>query len=291
MKRNVFIFFVIILLLAFHVSAENVIDNANLLTEEEENSLSEAITVIGNNYSFDVVILTTEDTEGKEIESFADDYYDYNGYGYGSAYDGMLFVIDMSERIFTTSTCGSGIYLFSDYTLDNIHNEIIPYLSSEDYYTAFSEYLSQAEYVLRSAFAQPDNDAYTPELPDSYYDHSEYNESLYTYDEYEKDGSFYLTFEIGVIVISLIIGLITVSVMKSGMKNIGISKNANNYTGRDKLTLIRSVDRFMYSNVTKTRINNDSNNSHRSGSSFGGGHSSTRIGSSGRSHGGRSGHF
>ncbi|MBQ9922505.1 MAG: TPM domain-containing protein [Clostridia bacterium] len=282
--------FVLVLLLSVNAFAANIVDDAGLLTSTEINNLELMTESIYDEYNFDIAVVTVNSTDGKTIEEFADDYYDYNGYGYGESFDGMIFVIDMSEREFTSSTCGNGIYLFSDYTLDNIHNEIIPYLSSGEYFTAFSEYLNLTEYVLYSAYTETSQPV--PDIPstEEYFPEDIYNEDLYTYED--TDGDFYLTFEIGAVIVSLIIGLITVSVMKSGMKNIGIQKNANIYTKPGDLFLTRSVDRFMYSNVTKTRINTDSNNgSGRSGSSFGGGHSSTRIGSSGRTHGGRSGRF
>lgn len=282
--KKLILLFVFTVLLSLTVCAANIVDDADLLTTEEEGALEAKTSEIETDYGFDIVIVTVDSTDGKSIEAFADDYYDFNGYGYGDTYDGMIFVIDMSERAFTTSTCGNGIYLFSDYTLDNIHDTVIPYLSDEEYFTAFSEYISLAEYVLYSAYTQASQPV--PDYEEEHFNEDIYNEDIYTYSE--TDADFYIFLEIGAFIIALIIGFVTVSVMKSSMKNIGVQKNANMYTKPGDLLLTRSVDRFMYSNVTKARINN---NYSGSGSSFGGGHSSTRIGSSGRSHGGRSGSF
>lgn len=287
--KNLILFLLISICLIASVSAQSIVDNAELLTDSEEALLEERTASVRESYDYDVVILTIDSLDGEDILSYANDYYDYNGYGVGSGYDGMIFVISMAERDFGTSTCGSGIYYFSDYTLDNIHENITPSLSAGEYFDAFDEYINQVEYVLYSAAIEEQPASANTTMPE-YNLSGGYDSSLYTYDEGEvSTAEVYIFMEIGIIIVALVIGLITVSVMKSPMKNIGIKKDADSYTGADDLKLKRQIDRFIYSNVSKTRI--ETNNSSGSRSSFGGGHSSTSFGSSGRMHGGRSGKF
>lgn len=287
--KNLIFFLLITICFVASATAQSIVDNAELLTDSEEALLEERAAAVRESYDYDVAILTINSLDGEDILSYANDYYDYNGYGVGSGYDGMIFVISMAERDFGTSTCGSGIYYFSDYTLDNIHENIVALLSAGKYFDAFSEYINRVEYVLYSAAIEKQTnsaDAVVPEynLSDSY------NSNLYTYEDVEvSTAEVYIVAEIGIIIIALIIGLITVTVIKSPMKNIGIKKDADIYTGANDLKLKRQIDRFIYSNVSKTRI--ETNNSSGSRSSFGGGHSSTSFGSSGRVHGGRSGKF
>ncbi len=287
--KNLIFFLLITICFVASATAQSIVDNAELLTDSEEALLEERAAAVRESYDYDVAILTINSLDGEDILSYANDYYDYNGYGVGSGYDGMIFVISMAERDFGTSTCGSGIYYFSDYTLDNIHENIVALLSAGKYFDAFSEYINRVEYVLYSAAIEKQTnsaDAVVPEynLSDSY------NSNLYTYEDVEvSTAEVYIVVEIGIIIIALIIGLITVTVIKSPMKNIGIKKDADIYTGANDLKLKRQIDRFIYSNVSKTRI--ETNNSSGSRSSFGGGHSSTSFGSSGRVHGGRSGKF
>lgn len=289
--RKLILTLFVISILSICVFAVGVVDNAELLTASEEAALEERIEEIRNFYNYDVAILTVTSLDGKDVLTYADEYYDDNGYGIGSDKDGMIFVIGMNEREFATSTCGSGIYFFGDYTLDNIHDNIMSYLSNGEYYKAFDEYLNQVSFVLYSAYEEKDvvSDDYVP-VPVI---NGNYDESIYIYDdEIEKDAGFYVTFEVIAILISLLIGFIVVSIMKSPMKNVGLKKDADAYTGTDDLNLTRRIDNFLYSNVSKTRIETN-NNSFRpgSGSSFGGGHSTTRTSSSGTMHGGRSGKF
>ena len=41
---------------------------------------------------------------GKTAEAYADDYYDYNGYGYGENDDGLLLLVSMGEREWAITT-------------------------------------------------------------------------------------------------------------------------------------------------------------------------------------------
>ena len=74
--------------------------------------------------------------------------------------------------------------------------------------------------------------------------------------------------------------------MKRQMKTVEKEYGAANYA-RGGLNLRASDDRFLYANVSKTRIQRDTE--HRSGG--GGGGSSVHFSSSGRSHGGSHGKF
>ncbi|MBE6687835.1 MAG: hypothetical protein E7588_01000 [Ruminococcaceae bacterium] len=273
------ILFVIILIIALAVPTyANVIDEANILSEADEQELNKIIEVLRDLYEFDAVILTVNTIDGEEIFDFADNYYDFNGYGIGENHDGLIFVIAMEEREFATSTCGRAISLFNDSLLDDIHAEITPYLSEGSYKQAFEQYIGRIERTILLTGSTSVDVAGTYDYSDYYYDDTDYTR------EVVRGYDFYITFEVIVVIVALIIGLIVVSVLKAPMKNIGIKKNADSYTNCGNLLMARSVDRFMYSNVTKTRINNDSNNS-------GGLRSTTRTGSSGRTHGGRSGRF
>jgi len=89
----------IVLLFARNISAGQIpeerllprlIDGADLLTDSEEAKLLERLDEISEKYQTDVVIVTNYSLEGKTSTAYADDFFDYNGYGFGENADGIL---------------------------------------------------------------------------------------------------------------------------------------------------------------------------------------------------------
>ncbi len=269
--------------LSFSVSAQNpnIVDNADLLTTQEELLLETTTDVIRDDYDFDVVILTVTSTQGEAVEAFADDYYDYNGYGEDSQRSGVLFLLSMEDRDWFISTRGRGIDLISDGEIDYIEQEIIPYLSQGDYATCFSEFLSTCKEILEL-------DADGEDFSD-YYGYDTENDFFFASNSYDDDYSNPQSFNffknaLIALVVGFIIALIVVLNMKSKLKTVRAKSGASDYVVPGSMNLTRSDERFLYRHVTRTpRQQNNSNT--RSG---GGG---VRVGSSGASHGGRGGKF
>lgn len=267
---------ILAVLLIFLIPAANaaepdrVNDMAGLLTDSQEESLRGQIEDIAQEYQFDAVIVTVDSLDGQSPEAYADDYFDYNGYGYGADYNGILLLISMEYRDWAISTCGRGLEVFTDYGLDYITDEIIPYLSDGDYYSAFECFLTLVDDYLNEA------EEYIP------YDTNNRPEGGAVEREEEFD---WLVFVVGSLIVGLIAALIVTGSMKSKLKSVRPQVDARQYAGNFELTLAN--DLFLYRTVTKTA--KPKNNS-SSGSSGGGGSSSHRS-SSGRSHGGSSGKF
>ena len=103
MRRWISFFLLLVLLtislpVTFAAALPHVVDEANLLTSHELQSLSQQAETIGDRYQMDVVILTVVSLEGKDPESYADDYYDQRGYGLGSDRSGILLLISTESR-------------------------------------------------------------------------------------------------------------------------------------------------------------------------------------------------
>lgn len=116
------------------------VDDADLLTESQETALTEKLDKISEKHKCDVIIVTANSLEGKNPTAYADDYFDYNGYGFGDECDGILLLISMEDRDWAISTCGFGIDAFSDADQEYIVDEIIDDLSSGNYNAAFTEF-------------------------------------------------------------------------------------------------------------------------------------------------------
>ena len=84
--------------------------------------------------------MTAKTLNGATPASYADDTYDYNGYGYGNNRDGLLLLISMEDRDWYISTTGYGITAFTDAGIQYIGNKIKEHLSDGDYDAAFNSF-------------------------------------------------------------------------------------------------------------------------------------------------------
>ncbi len=251
-------------------------DGADLLTSSEEDLIISTLDTVNQSYGFDLVIVTTNDTDGKSVMEYADDYYDSNGYGK----DGILLLVDMGGREWWISTAGKGIDYFSDSTLDYIGSEMAYYLGGGYYLEAFQCFISLTE-----SYISMGEEGY-----DTNYDYDYGYDSNFGVDSdftYESEYSFGTTLIVSLIA-GFIIALIYVSSLKAKLTSVGAQKEASNYAVNNSLQIAATSDNFLYRNVSRVPRPKSNSSSH-SGRS-GGSHSVHRS-SSGRSHGGRGGRF
>ena len=78
----------------------------------------------------DIVVLTTATLDGAKTWEYADDYFDYNSYGYGMKRDGLLLLISTEENDRYISTHGYAIYAFTDDGISYIGKKLKPYLEA-----------------------------------------------------------------------------------------------------------------------------------------------------------------
>lgn len=259
--------------LILSVSADQndfVIDHADLFSDYEEQNLENTIHQLRDIYQMDIVILTEDALYGERPQDHADDYYDYNGY----AEDGLLFLLSMAERDWYVSTSGNAIYALTDYGIQAVTENVIPYLSQGDYYGAFDAFLNALpEYLDAFASGKPiDGHA---DYSGSYY-HGDQEEVVY----YEEP--FVPSFEVALLG-GIIIAAVSVLIMRLGMITVKRQSNAGVYMNRNSYRLTAQRDMFLYSKVTKVRKPDDDYDS--------GGGSSVHTSSSGSSHGGGGGKF
>ena len=138
--------FLLLLITPFRIHAEKVyvIDNAGLLTAQETSDLEEKLERISAELQADIVVLTESDINGQDVVAYADDFFDYNGYGQGAHYDGVLLFLEMETRTWYISTSGSGIRAFTDARIQDAGDEMVPYLADGDYYAAFDRFADLA---------------------------------------------------------------------------------------------------------------------------------------------------
>jgi len=145
------------------------VDSAALLDALEEKELLFTLNEISARQECDIVIVTVDALDGKTATEYADDFFDYNGYGYGKTRDGILLLISMEARDWALSTHGYGIEAFTDagqaYMMDDF---VLPCLSDDDFYGAFTEFAAQCDAFLTQAANDEPYDSHN--LPGSWED-------------------------------------------------------------------------------------------------------------------------
>lgn len=265
---------IMIPLTGFASETRRVMDDAQLLSEDEELALEEAIAQLRHTHELDVAIVTVWNLGSKTAQEYADDFYDDHGYGVGEDYSGILLLLAMESREWYISTCGEAIYIFTDYGLEEMGNAILPYLSSSRYYDAFSQWLYEIPYYCDAYSYGQSVDGYVP--PDGYLPQS--GEQI-VYPHYQRDTTLR---DNGIsLVAGFIIAVVAILVMRGTMNTAKAQASAADYLKNGTYHLKIRRDMYLYSRVTKTA--KPQNN--------GGGGSSVHRSSGGRSHGGRGGRF
>ena len=248
---------------------DRVADLAGVIPSDRLSRLNTLADEISERYQCDVAVAFVPSLEGKYVVDYADDFYDYKGYGYGPNDDGILLLISVGDREFAETTYGYGKTAFTDYGMTHyLEPRFTSYLGNNDWAGAAEQFINDAGELLRQA--------------------REGNPYDYVEPQREKK-SLKETAPLAA-VISAVIGFfsggIPTGAMKRQMKSVEKEYGAANYA-KGGLNLRMKDDRFLYANVSKTPIPHDNGNR----SSGGGGGSSVHFSSSGRSHGGSHGKF
>lgn len=233
------------------------VDEADLLSDGEEAELLAKLDEISERQEFDVAVVTVNSLNGSTPEAFADDFYDYNGYGMGADDDGVLLLLSMEERDWHMTTHAFGITAFTDAGIEFMSDRFVPQLSEGYYADAFTMFADFCDdFVTQAKTGEP-----------------------YDWDNLPDEHMGFILIPI-LLVIGFILALIPMLVMKSGMKSVKQQSAAADYLVKGSRNLRVERDRYLYRNVTRTakpKENSGGSTVHRS--------------SSGRSHGGGGGKF
>ena len=216
-------------------------DYADVLTDSEEADLLAKLEALGAANDIEVGVVTVDSYEGKDPQAFADDFYDYNGYGYGENDDGFIVVFNTGKgdgnRNLAISTHGKGIDLLTDMEIDVIIEMMITPIKNGDFAGAFDNFVSECENAV--------------------------------------DTSVSLLAIPLAIAIGFGLAFLIVKIQASKLKTVVQKADAADYVGNVVLTY--QNDQFMYRNVTSSpKAKSDSSSTHTSssGRTHGGGNKS-----------------
>ncbi|MBQ9828232.1 MAG: TPM domain-containing protein [Lachnospiraceae bacterium] len=255
-------------------SEKRVFDDADLFTDSEEEKLEKKIQDLKADSGIDIVIVTTNDTGWKSTQEYADDFYDDGGYGTGSDYEGILYLIDMDNRQIYLSTSGTDTI---EYLNDNTINRILDgdayrYIADGDYYNSARAAVEDTIYY------------YKKNKKDASEGHYEGGETYYTDGTGQKDSG-------GFNVDGRLLGIsggagaavagVSVGVMR---RNRGgkVTVTGYDYMRKGATRVNDKHDIFIRRSVVRHRISRDND----SGGGGHGGFSSVHTSSGGHTHGG-----
>ena len=95
----------------FHTSSgtSRVVDDADILSAAEEKQLAATVNEMRDRLDMDFVVFTDTSTHGLSRAVYAADFYEFNGYGVGDDYNGLVIFICMEQgnRGWWTAACGA----------------------------------------------------------------------------------------------------------------------------------------------------------------------------------------
>lgn len=212
-----------------------VYDDADLLTDAEEDTLSRKLAEVSHTYQAEIVICTVASVDGGDVDVFLEYVYDSMGFGYGENHDGVLLLLCMDTRDYRILSNGFAAEAINPGDIENIGDEIVPHLSDGAYAAGFDAFADQCAYYL---------DGYINGFPFDF-------------------GSQALIS----LVLGFLVGWIVSAVLKGQLKSVRKQDRANSYLKPGSLQLTVSNDFFLYRNVTQSRKESQSSSSGSSSSS------------------------
>lgn len=216
-------------------SSRKVYDNGELLSEDEEQRLEKELERASAACGHDIIVYTVRSLEGYTVERRSERAADSINAGINGS--GILYLVAIEDREYDIFTFGDMDRIMRSSDRDRLAGELAPYLSRGDYYSAFSKFGERA----RAA----------------------------------AEKGIVITFYPQALFIGAVVAFIAVLVMVSGMKTTRPEITAGNYTKSGSFRVTRSRDIYLYTSVSRVKIQSSSSGGHSGHRS--GGHSSGKF--------------
>lgn len=239
MMRKVLICLLLVLALTISVSAatQYVNDGENLLSDREEQQLSQTLHQLSGEYEIEIIVVTAAGFDGKSVEEYAEDSWEKRSNGK----DGILFLFSMTQRKYDIYYTGRGMSIFDNKALDKIEEAIVAQLRAEDPYGAANAFVDTTRGILENYAKEQASWAWKTPL---------------------------ICLGVGAV-----IGLIVVLVLASQHKNVRRKVQAGDYVKPGSFQLTQCLDLYLYQTTTRRRKPQNSGGSGRA-SGGGGSHRS-----------------
>jgi uncharacterized protein len=133
-------------------SIQHIYDEAGLLSTDEINELEQMCTNYGEDAGFTIIIMTHNDPNSKDGEIYIEDFYDKMVYG-----DSVILLVDLFHRDVILEGYGLAEKNLNSKRGDVIIEKITPYLSEEEYASAFELYIKRSAAYMKDDYTGPES--------------------------------------------------------------------------------------------------------------------------------------
>lgn len=125
-------------------------DDANIFTDNEQKDLEKKAAEYSDENEIDILILTKDASDGRDIDDYIDDFYDEQGPGYDKEHgDTVIMGLDFSGGPGNNDIAIGGFYLGEDYVHNDraqqLADDLVPDLAEGDYYDASLLYFEKVD--------------------------------------------------------------------------------------------------------------------------------------------------
>lgn len=219
---------------ALAAELDMVTDQALCLTDEEYSKLNNLAAKISEQYQCGVYIVTVDDMGDDDAYDFAKLVYEEYDLGYGPDKSGLLFFLSMAKRDYALVAYGYGNTAFTDHGKDTLLKQyVLPRLSEDKYYEAFTAYLNTSgEYLAMARDGSPFDVDTDPE---------------------HGKSQFWIKLAITILLPLLIAGAVCLF-WKSRMKTAVAARAADHYIPDGGFQLTGQEDLFLFETETRQQI-------------------------------------
>lgn len=206
-------------------------DQADLLSDAEEDALTEKLLEVSQTHNAQVIIATVASLADGDVDAYLNESYDSMGFGYGENHDGVYLLVCMDPREYRILSNGMAADAISAFDIEVIGEMIKPDLSDGDYAEAFETFTEQCDEYL------------------------------------SNETTFNVTKKLGFcLVIGIIAGVIVAFILKAQLKSVRKKNEANVYVKPGSMQLTVQNSYFLYRDLRRTKKESSSSSS-SSGSS------------------------
>lgn len=264
------------LLLCLHAGAiavgPAVVDDADLFSYSEEQQLTALVEQFREKHEMDFGIITTAGAHDRTQQDIADEFYEAGEYGMGEYNSGILYYIDMYERIPYLCTSGLMIDYMTDERIEAAHEKVYNYLAYGQYGDAAAAMIETVGAYMRKGIPE-----------------GQYRYDVITGQRLSSYHKALTTGEIGVCaILAAIAALIYTASVNHGYSLKG---STYDYSFREncEVTLTDRTDEYLRTTTTRTRKAQPPPPSSGGGSGHRSGGSGVHVSRSGGSFGGGAG--